>query len=93
MNWTDLYDEKLVESGKNVEFLDVGCGYGGLLSTFLTIFSVIICLIKLTIRSTVPRSKVYQSITRAMTTDVSPSCTFGFVNKTQNLNKLSVINP
>ena len=37
MQWSELYDEKLLAAGAQVEFADVGCGYGGLLGRCLFI--------------------------------------------------------
>jgi len=38
MDWEKFYPEITDESGKQVEFLDVGCGYGGLLVELSPLF-------------------------------------------------------
>lgn len=39
MNWSKFYPERFENATPEVEFLDVGCGYGGLLITLSKMFS------------------------------------------------------
>lgn len=48
MDWSTLYPqyfqnngEQTLETQKRVEFVDVGCGYGGLLGNLFLLFSLI----------------------------------------------------